>query len=127
MAVRHAMDERAAAKPTTLRPAIGRLYPAFACYFPLSDKSYRRPTWTRALHTRGEDSMNLQTRVVNILTKPGSEWPVIAAESTDVVSLYRDYIAILAAIPAVCKFLGCSLMGMPLIGTLGFGFALRAG
>jgi len=71
--------------------------------------------------------MNLQTRVVNILTKPGSEWPVIAAESTDVVSLYRDYIAILAAIPAVCKFLGFSLMGMPLIGTLGFGFALRAG
>jgi len=71
--------------------------------------------------------MNLQTRVVNILTKPASEWPVIAGESTDVVSLYRDYIAILAGIPAASKFLGFSLMGMPLVGTLGFGFALRAG
>jgi hypothetical protein len=70
--------------------------------------------------------MNLQTRVVNILTKPGSEWSVIAAESTDVASLYRDYIAILAAIPAVCSFLGL-LIGVPFFGSFGAGFALRVG
>jgi hypothetical protein len=50
--------------------------------------------------------MNLQTRVKNILLQPASEWPVIAAESADVMGLYRNYIVILAAIPAVCQFLG---------------------
>jgi len=48
--------------------------------------------------------MNLQTRVKNILTQPASEWTVIAAEPTDVMGLYRNYIVILAAIPAVCLF-----------------------
>jgi len=54
--------------------------------------------------------MNLQTRVVNILTQPKSEWQVIGAEQTDVKTLYRDYIIILAAIPAICTFLGLSLI-----------------
>ena len=49
--------------------------------------------------------MNLQTRVKNILLQPASEWPLIAAEPADVMGLYRNYIAILAAIPAVCLFL----------------------
>ena len=35
---------------------------------------------------------SLQTRVVNILKQPKSEWSVIAAESTDVGRLYREYI-----------------------------------
>jgi hypothetical protein len=59
--------------------------------------------------------MNLQTRVVNILTKPKSEWEVIAAEPTDVKTLYRDYIIVLSAIPAVCTFLGLALF-TPLLG-----------
>src|SRR5437867_805625 len=71
--------------------------------------------------------MNLQTRVVNILTKPGAEWPVIAAEPTDVASLYTNYILLLAAIPAVCTFLGLLLIGVPLFGTYGFSAALVAG
>jgi len=49
--------------------------------------------------------MDLQTRVVNILTRPASEWPVIAEEPADVRALYRNYIVLLAAIPAVCTFL----------------------
>ncbi len=49
--------------------------------------------------------MNLQNRVKNILLQPASEWPVIAAEPTDVMGLYRNYILILAAIPAVALFL----------------------
>lgn len=50
--------------------------------------------------------MDLQKRVTNILTTPKTEWLVIAAEPTDVASLYRNYIIILAAIPAIGTFLG---------------------
>ena len=49
---------------------------------------------------------NLQTRVVNILKDPKSEWPVIAAESTDIGRLYREYIIPLSAIPAIAGFIG---------------------
>ena len=71
--------------------------------------------------------MDLQTRVVNILTKPAAEWPVIAAEPSDVASLYSNYILLLAAIPAVCTFLGLLVIGVPLLGTYGFSAALVAG
>ena len=56
--------------------------------------------------------MNLQTRVINILSKPTQEWPVIASETTDVASLYKEYIMLLAAIPAICGFLGMTLIGV---------------
>ena len=64
--------------------------------------------------------MNLQTRVINILSKPTQEWPVIASESTDVAALYKEYIIPLAAIPAICGFLGMTLIGVtvPLVGQL---------
>ena len=63
--------------------------------------------------------MDLQTRVMNILTKPKDEWPVIGAESTDVATLYKSYIAILAAIPPIGTFIGMTLIGVgvPLLGT----------
>ncbi len=60
---------------------------------------------------------NLQTRVMNILTKPKEEWPVIAAEPRDVAGLYSKYIAILAAIPAVCGAIGNAVVGI----SFGFG------
>jgi hypothetical protein len=56
--------------------------------------------------------MNLQTRVINILSKPAQEWPVIASELTDVAALYKEYIIPLAAIPAICGFLGMTLIGV---------------
>jgi uncharacterized membrane protein len=56
--------------------------------------------------------MNLQTRVINILSKPAQEWPVIASESADVAALYKEYIIPLAAIPAICGFLGMTLIGV---------------
>jgi hypothetical protein len=64
--------------------------------------------------------MNLQTRVINILTKPAQEWPVIASESTGVAALYKEYIIPLAAIPAICGFLGMTLIGVtvPLMGQI---------
>ena len=56
-------------------------------------------------------SPQLTTRVTNILTKPAEEWPVIAAEPADVVGLITSYAAPLSAIPAVCTWLGMSLIG----------------
>lgn len=60
---------------------------------------------------------SLQTRVTNILTSPATEWPVIAAESTDEGTLYKTYIMPLAAIGPVASFIGWSLIG----GTIPFG------
>jgi hypothetical protein len=67
----------------------------------------------------GEPTMNLQSRVVNILTKPNAEWPVIAKEPTEVASLYKEYIVYLAAIPPVCAFIGMTVIGisLPFFGT----------
>ncbi len=69
--------------------------------------------------------MDLQTRVTNVLIKPKEEWPVIAAESTDVATLYKTYIAILAAIPPVGAFIGMTFIGVsvPMLGTYRSGFA----
>ena len=66
--------------------------------------------------------MKLQTRVINILTKPKEEWPVISAEQTSVGALYAGYIVPLAAIPAVCMFLGYSVFGAAIPFSRAFGF-----
>jgi hypothetical protein len=60
---------------------------------------------------------NLQTRVVNILTKPQQEWPTIAAEPRDIAGLYSKYIVLLAAISPICMAIGYSVIG--------FGFGIR--
>lgn len=67
----------------------------------------------------------LKDRVMNILKTPKTEWPVIEAEATDVAKLYREYIAILAAIPAIGTFIGFSVIGFsaPFVGTIRIGFA----
>jgi Yip1-like protein len=63
--------------------------------------------------------MSLQTRVQAILTTPAAEWRVVAAEPADIPGLLRDYAAPLAAIPAICRFIGSTLIGVsiPLLGT----------
>jgi len=71
--------------------------------------------------------MHLQKRVTAILTSPHSEWREIAGEGGDVASLYREYIAILAAIPAVCLVLGLMVFGVPLLGQWGMAAAVTAG
>jgi len=58
--------------------------------------------------------MDLVPRVTNILTKPKQEWPVIAGESTDVATLYKEYIVLLAAVPAICSFIGMTVIGVPI-------------
>jgi len=47
---------------------------------------------------------------MNILTKPAAEWPVIAAESTDIGRLYSEYIIPLSAIPVIAGFLGMAFV-----------------
>jgi hypothetical protein len=64
--------------------------------------------------------MNLVQRVQDILLRPKPTWPVIEQEQTDTAALYKHYILILAAIPAIAGFIG-----MTLIGVSGFGVSIR--
>ncbi len=57
------------------------------------------------------DTNRLIARVKAILMTPKTEWPVIDAEPTTVADLYKNYILILAAIPAVFGFIKSSLIG----------------
>jgi len=50
-------------------------------------------------------------RARSLLVSPRTEWPVIAAEPATVTDLYREYIAIMAAIPPLCEFVKVSLLG----------------
>ncbi len=66
------------------------------------------------------DFAKLIARVQAILLTPKTEWPVIAAEPETVAGLYKKYILILAAIPAVAGFIKGSLIGVsvPFLGTV---------
>ena len=55
--------------------------------------------------------MDLTTRVKSILLQPAQEWRKIAAESTDVGALLSDYAGPLSAIPALCGWIGGSIIG----------------
>jgi hypothetical protein len=56
--------------------------------------------------------MNLFERVKAILLQPKSEWSVIEREPGDTGHLFTNYVAILAAIPPVCTFIGTSIIGL---------------
>jgi hypothetical protein len=58
--------------------------------------------------------MNLIERVKAILLSPKTEWPVIDGEPGDANYLFTNYVAILAAVPAVAVLLGYTLAGMGL-------------
>ena len=64
--------------------------------------------------------MSLIERVQSILLKPKQTWPVIAEEGGDTASVFTGYVMILAAIPAICGFIGLSLIGVG-----GFGVSYR--
>ena len=64
--------------------------------------------------------MNIIQRVKDILLSPKQTWPAIEIESTDVTSLYTQYLMILALIPAIAGFIGMSLIGVN-----AFGFSVR--
>jgi hypothetical protein len=55
--------------------------------------------------------MNIVERVPAILLRPKETWPRIAAEPATPASIYSGYVVILAAIPAICAFIGWTLVG----------------
>lgn len=50
-------------------------------------------------------------RIKDILFKPKDTWPQIKAEATGIGQVFTGYAMILAALPAVCGFLGFTLIG----------------
>ena len=80
--------------------------------------------------------MAIIDRIKNILLTPKTEWPVIASENTLTAELLKGYVAPLAAIPAICGFIGGSLIGygafgasfrVPIVAGIGgaiFGYAM---
>jgi hypothetical protein len=64
--------------------------------------------------------MDIVERAKAITLNPAATWPVIEAEKHDAKSLFVPYLLILAAIPAVCSFIGLSVIGMS-----AFGFSYR--
>ncbi len=56
--------------------------------------------------------MTLISRIKNIMLRPDSEWPAIAAESDGVAHLFTRYVAPLALIPALAAFIGYSIIGV---------------
>jgi len=69
--------------------------------------------------------MGIVERAKNILLSPNTEWPVIAAEQTNVGTLYNTYIGPMAAIGPVCSLLALVMFfgGMG-IGAGMFGLAI---
>ena len=56
--------------------------------------------------------MNLVERTKGILLQPKLEWPAIEREPGDAGYLFPNYVAIVAAIPAICTFIGTSIIGL---------------
>jgi hypothetical protein len=56
--------------------------------------------------------MDLVSRVKNIIVDPANEWRVIDGEPDRPGDVLWNYVAILAAIPAVCSFIGTSIVGI---------------
>ncbi|RDI96999.1 YIP1 family protein [Dyella solisilvae] len=62
------------------------------------------------------DFAKIFSRIKAILSTPQTEWPVIAAEPDSVAGLYRGYICIVAALPAIAHFIKGSLIGYGAVG-----------
>jgi len=69
------------------------------------------------------DLNKIIARVKAILMTPKTEWPVIDNEPATIAAIYKNYVVILAAIPAVCSFIKTSLIGIsvPFAGTIRIG------
>ncbi len=64
--------------------------------------------------------MNLVPRVQGLILKPNEEWGRIKDETTTVTDIFKSYLMIMAAVPAVAQFIGYWLIGVsvPLRGTI---------
>lgn len=72
--------------------------------------------------------MEIVPRVQGLILKPKEEWEKIKAEQTTATDIYKSYLILLAAIPAVAQFIGYWLIGLslPFQGhiRMSFGFSL---
>jgi hypothetical protein len=59
--------------------------------------------------------MNLIERVKGILVDPKAEWPRVKGEPGDIAYLFANYVAVLAAIPAICGWIAWIVVGAPVI------------
>ncbi|MBV9997305.1 MAG: YIP1 family protein [Caulobacteraceae bacterium] len=75
----------------------------------------------------GAKPAGLVARVTNILTRPGSEWDVIAGEPATTASLFTGYACILALIPLIGTLISRVILHSLLGGFLGGGFGMMAG
>lgn len=71
--------------------------------------------------------MNIVERVKKLMLQPKSEWQVIDGESHTVQGLYTTYVMILAAIPALCGFIGASFVGVTLFSGTAIRIPIAAG
>jgi len=67
--------------------------------------------------------MNLVERAKDIVLRPRTEWPAVDREASEVGDLFADYVAVLAAIPAICALIRRVLVGVPLSTALGIAIA----
>lgn len=70
------------------------------------------------------DVSSIITRVKAVLTNPKGVWSEIKGEPTSIKDIYLQYLIVLAAIPAICGFIGMTFIGItvPFIGTIKSGF-----
>ncbi|MGB4859256.1 MAG: Yip1 family protein [Dokdonella sp.] len=64
----------------------------------------------------GPDFNRILARAKAILLTPKTEWPVIATEPASVAGLYKTWICVMAAIPAVFAFIKGSIIGYSMFG-----------
>jgi Yip1 domain len=72
------------------------------------------------------DLNRIIARAKAILVTPKTEWPVIAQEPATVGDIYRNYIVVIAAIPAIFEFLKMSVLGGPFGIRFGMGMGLTS-
>jgi hypothetical protein len=63
--------------------------------------------------------LDLVTRAKNIITRPNTEWTVVAAEPASPAGILAGYVAPLAAIAPIASFIGLCIIGVgiPFVGT----------
>jgi hypothetical protein len=61
--------------------------------------------------------MNMVLRATAVLVDPFAEWPNIERDPADPIFLMISYVALLALIPAVCRFVGACIVGVVVPGT----------
>jgi hypothetical protein len=60
--------------------------------------------------------MNIIERATNIITKPSETWMEIKAQEGTIWDVYKSYVIILAAIPAIAQFIGNGIIGYSFFG-----------